>query len=390
MIAVIADDFTGAAEIGGLGLRHGMEVEVNTRVNPCSKADLLVICADTRSKNIEDAVGETERITTQLMSLKPSMIYKKIDSVLRGHVVAELEAQMKVSGQKKALVVPANPALGRIIRDGVYYLNGRQLHETGFGGDPDFAVTSSRIADILDRGGSSKVMVAGPTGSLPAEGIIIGEAGSRDDFLRWLEIAESSACLLAGAAAFFSVILEQKALAREGTNGQTAVILGRKMLIVCGSSFSGSKEAVEKALAGGAPLTVMPQELMDTEGERARPYLKQWASKAVALLANNDRVIVSSGPSSGPKDKAVSARICRNTAAVIRSILDKVTVQELMLEGGSTASAVLQALGIDRCRPEQELASGVIRMSVPGNEVLHVTLKPGSYAWPPLIWNFHS
>jgi uncharacterized protein YgbK (DUF1537 family) len=184
--------------------------------------------------------------------------------------------------------------------------------------------------------------------------------------------------------------LEQKALAREGTNGQTDVILGRKMLIVCGSSFSGSKEAVEKALTAGAPVSVMPQELMEREGERARPYLAQWASEAVALLAGNDRVIVSSGPSSGRKDKAVSAVICRNMAAAIRSIVDKATVQELMLEGGSTASAVLQALGIDRCRPEQELVSGVIRMSVPGNEALHVTLKPGSYAWPQLIWNFHS
>src|SRR5882757_10096749 len=43
MIAVIADDLTGAAELGGIGLRYGLSVEVNMDVNLSTKADLLVI-----------------------------------------------------------------------------------------------------------------------------------------------------------------------------------------------------------------------------------------------------------------------------------------------------------------------------------------------------------
>ena len=52
MIAVIADDLTGAAELGGIGLRHGLKTEVRTiagtKLPPAT--DLLVIAADSRSK----------------------------------------------------------------------------------------------------------------------------------------------------------------------------------------------------------------------------------------------------------------------------------------------------------------------------------------------------
>ena len=55
MIAVIADDFTGAAEIGGIGLRHGMRVVIETEPVPNGQVDLLVIATDSRSKNQQDA-----------------------------------------------------------------------------------------------------------------------------------------------------------------------------------------------------------------------------------------------------------------------------------------------------------------------------------------------
>ena len=51
MLAVIADDLTGAAEIGGIGLSYGLKVEISSKVNPSTEADLLVIATDTRSKN---------------------------------------------------------------------------------------------------------------------------------------------------------------------------------------------------------------------------------------------------------------------------------------------------------------------------------------------------
>lgn len=49
MIVVVADDFTGAVELAGVGLRYGLKAEVQTVVSPNTKAELAVIDADTRS-----------------------------------------------------------------------------------------------------------------------------------------------------------------------------------------------------------------------------------------------------------------------------------------------------------------------------------------------------
>ena len=57
MIAVIADDFTGAAESAAVSLRFGLNAELQTALNPDSKADLIVIDTDTRSRTPKDAVN---------------------------------------------------------------------------------------------------------------------------------------------------------------------------------------------------------------------------------------------------------------------------------------------------------------------------------------------
>src|ERR1700679_3796349 len=117
MIVVIADDLTGAAELGGLGLRHGLTVEIVTDIDKPSSKDLLVIATDTRSMPQQEALAVMAGLTAKLTSLKPGLIYKKVDSVLRGHVIAELNVHLKGLGLKRAVLVSANPGFGRTIAD---------------------------------------------------------------------------------------------------------------------------------------------------------------------------------------------------------------------------------------------------------------------------------
>ena len=49
MIGVIADDLTGAAEIGAVGLRHGLRAEVVVTGAPSGHADLVCLDTDSRS-----------------------------------------------------------------------------------------------------------------------------------------------------------------------------------------------------------------------------------------------------------------------------------------------------------------------------------------------------
>ena len=60
------------------------------------------------------------------------ILYKKIDSTLRGNVAAELEAAREALGVKRPIIVaPAFPAQGRIVQDGRVLVDGRPLR----GGD---------------------------------------------------------------------------------------------------------------------------------------------------------------------------------------------------------------------------------------------------------------
>ena len=190
MIAVIADDFTGAAELGGIGLQCGLAVEISTEIDLQSQADLFIISADTRSLAKEEAVDKMVKITEKFAQLKPDFIYKKVDSVLRGHIIDELTAQMKVLNLQKALLVPANPASGRMIANGVYFLNNEPIHLSSFSDDPEFAITSSDVVDML-RVDPASVTVAKNIESTPKAGIVIGETRTVQHLEEWASCVDS-------------------------------------------------------------------------------------------------------------------------------------------------------------------------------------------------------
>ena len=59
------------------------------------------------------------------------VIFKKIDSTLRGNIRAEIEAAMKVFQRSRAIVTPAFPDLGRTVKGGCLYVNGVNTGKTG-------------------------------------------------------------------------------------------------------------------------------------------------------------------------------------------------------------------------------------------------------------------
>src|SRR6187402_249372 len=101
MIAVIADDFTGAAELAGISLRYGLMVELFLGNVISTDSDVLIICTDSRSVDKEEAKKQTAEAIKNIQLFNPKFIYKKIDSVLRGHVLEEIAVQEKLCGFEK-------------------------------------------------------------------------------------------------------------------------------------------------------------------------------------------------------------------------------------------------------------------------------------------------
>jgi uncharacterized protein YgbK (DUF1537 family) len=385
MIAVIADDLTGAAELGGIGLRYNLKVEIVTAADVDSTADLLIIATDTRSMHEAQALAKTVQITFALDQIKPDIIFKKVDSVLRGHIINELLVHLELLNLDKAFLVPANPALGRVITDGKYFINDQPIHLTSFVNDPEFPVTSNEVLKIL-RTDKDKVNVHTTYDILPQSGIIIGECTTNDHLQSWVDKADKNT-LLAGGSGLFTALLESLNLKEQIKPVEQLDELTYPALFVCGSTHDESRQSIKKIKAGGGPVSYMPYNIVQAENP-TESLFENWADEIVSLLNSNKKAIIAIDAHT-TKDITITAADLRNKKAlIVDKVFKKIAIKDLLIEGGSTAAAIINRLNINKFSPVKELGPGVIKMKADAYDDLFLTLKPGSYNWPSYIWNF--
>ena len=354
MIAIIADDFTGAAELAGISLRYGLSVSVclDTAVN--ANADVVIVCTDSRSMQKAAAIYCTADAVEAIIKLQPAWIYKKIDSVLRGYVIDEINVQLELCEKCKAFILPANPSLQRTIHNGEYFINGKKLTETAFVNDPEFPISSAALTTMLH---DDSVQVVKHDDWLPVEGIVIGEAETAEDVKAWAAAMDAS-WMLVGAGDFYTALLEQKYQLQP----QAAFALQSPHLYVCGTAFEERKNFIKK-LDGVAylPATVTAA----------------WLHQTGTLIKEKGKAVIAIDASDEP------ALVLRTTMAkAVAAIVTNENIKEIFIEGGSTAAAVLEELHIKKLTPVNELSRGVVRMKA---GELFITVKPGSYQLPEAI-----
>ncbi len=385
MIVVIADDFTGAAEIGGVGLRYGLNVEIQTDTSIPDYVDLLIIATDTRAKSEIEAYDEVFGLTKELRKNNFEMIYKKTDSVLRGHVLTELKAFMKASGQKNLIFNPANPEFGRTIKGGIYYINNIPLHQTGFANDPEFPASVSNVKELLGVSNENHVELASHCDDRDVTGITIGEALKTSDLDCWAEKA-LHVPVLAGAAGFFNSLLKVKGHSLLNGGKKRVDLKGKKCLYVCGSSIESSRNAIESARKKGAVVSEMPEQLINN-GCNVDAEIKEWSSEIIDLIEKKSKVIMAINK---PliKEKGMPQKLRSYVAEATGHVFKNIDIDELFIEGGATTYSIIELNNFKEFIPLQVLAHGVLRMQVAGERNLKLTIKPGSYTWPKEIWKF--
>lgn len=377
-IVVVADDFTGAAELAGIGHRYGLETEVHTRFHPQAEAELVCLDLGTRSGTASEAENKVRHLTHALRERRVELIFKKTDSVLRGHVLAELEALLEGLSRPRALLVPANPSAGRTISQGRYWIHGRPLHETDFARDPEYP---ARTSDVLGLLGSSRMptSVCKPDDELPERGIVVGEATAPEQVRVWAARV-SAEMVPAGGAEFFEAVLRDRGLsqARHSTAPAADVWEERGVLFVFGSSSGNSRRFLAQLRARGFPASCLPCDL-SREDALSDGCLQAWYEASLGVLEREGRVVVAVDQ---PVKNApgLPVRLADFTARLVEKLVHATRLAELVIEGGATASAVLARLDWQRFAVVQEFAPGVVRMRVVGRQE-HVTVKPGSYPW---------
>src|SRR5919206_4013026 len=96
--AVIADDLTGAADCGIAFAAAGLPTFVAVGVAPApASAQVVAVDTDTRRGGAADAAERTRAAAAQAVAQGARVLYKKIDSTLRGHVGAEIAAAARAA-----------------------------------------------------------------------------------------------------------------------------------------------------------------------------------------------------------------------------------------------------------------------------------------------------
>jgi uncharacterized protein YgbK (DUF1537 family) len=317
-------------------------------------------------------------VCAELKKQPPTLLFKKIDSVLRGHVLMEVQLQQELLQLPKALIVPANPGLGRTVVNGTYLLNGQPLHQSSFSQDPEFPVYSSGIPALL-QAKDGDIQVLPHHAPQPGAGIVVGEVQDSTDLVAWSKKLDAGT-LIAGAAEFFATILETRNM-RPVITEKSSTTLQPPALMICGSAFHKSRAFVKKIEQDGFPVSYMPAALGNATVDAQ--LFQLWLNDTLLQLKREGRISIAVHPQM-EDDKAHALNIRTRMAEAAAFIASQAPLHVILIEGGSTAAAVMRKLGIDRLYPTVALAPGVTRMRVAGNKELHLTLKPGSYEWPPL------
>ena len=377
MIAVIADDFTGAAEIGGVGLKYGLDVVIETKFENNVSVDLWIIAADTRSLNASEASEEINTIIKQLKAKNPTHIFKKLDSVLRGNIATEIEAQLEAMGKKRAILIAGNPSFGRTIENGKYMVDAVPLDKTSFSKDPDFPVQSCDVLSIV-KTNDLPVYSLPVNAEIPERGIIIGDVKNQTEMEYWKELIDEDT-MAAGGAGFFDILLRNKHDEVQ-TDCRGCLELGDKTLFIFGSKFPKSRNLPmglkeEETVKLNMPDEIYQNKDFDTE------FIKLWAAQVVNELEGGKKVIITVEQDYS-SEANLSARIKKNIAVLVKLVSDKTELTDLLIEGGATTSEILRSLDIVKLFPSKLLYPGIIQLKPSKYPGLTITTKPGSYPWP--------
>lgn len=377
-VAIVADDLTGALDAAAPFAARGADTRVVValeRLEACLATwegdwpEVLAVNTESRHLAADAAAARVAEAARRLARVAPRVWFKKVDSTLRGRVVAESLAMREATG-RRLLVAPAVPAQGRVVRDAAVWVEGVPLAASAYAGD----ARSAPLTGPLDRAFAAAGVAPGrhrPGDDALPDHDCVADAESAQDLARLYDAAlvRRDAWLMVGAAGLATVIAQRCF----GRLGAAALPLQRvtHRLYALGSRSPRALEQRDRlqaaapslpvchALAAHPPESVAPARLL-VPGCGAEEH-----DPAAVALAMGQRV----------------AEALATWPPEARGLL--------FLTGGDTAMAALTRLGIGFIRVEAEWAPGVALGRLDGDPRRLVMTKAGGFGAPDLLERLH-
>ena len=409
LLGCIADDFTGATDLANNLVRGGMRT-VQTIGVPrqplAGDVDAVVVALKSRTNPAAEAVAQSLAALDWLKHRGCRQFYFKycstFDSTPAGNIGPVTEALMQALHCDFTIACPAFPENKRTVFKGYLFAGDVLLNESGMQNHPLTPMTDANLVRVLQAQTSLKVglvdyehvgqgreRIRERFFRLKTAGVRIAivDAISNDDLMRLGRAVEDMALVTGGSGV--AIGLPQN-FANAGLlkATDTASVLPRPAglrAIVSGSCSTATNGQVASFIrAGGAACALDPLKIADGDEAEAERAL-QWAR---SVLAKEPVLIYTTAEPHNVK--AVQERLgITDAGAIIERALAKVArglvdagVGQLIVAGGETSGAVVQALGIEALRIGPQIDPGVPWTATVGSRQILLALKSGNFGAP--------
>ena len=405
LLGAIADDFTGATDLCNTLVRRGMRavqlIDVPAPETNILDAEAVVVALKSRTTPAAEAIEKSLAALTWLRGAGARQILFKycstFDSTDAGNIGPVAEALMEALGTDFTLYCPAFPENGRTIYLGYLFVGDVLLSESGMRDHPLTPMREPSLVRVLQR------QCRGNVGLVPQYDVARGPVAIRDAFASLRQAGFRHAIVdaiedrdleaIGEAAADFPLITGGSGIAlglpenfrRQGLLDDNAAADALPPVTGAAVVLSGSCSEATRAqvayLGERVPVfTIDP--IAAAAGRRIAEEALAWAKPRLG-----DRPIVISATAPPEEVAAIQRVLGRERAgALIERVLADIArefvahgVRRLVIAGGETAGAVVQALGVTGLRIGRQIDPGVPWTASLDQPVLALALKSGNF-----------
>lgn len=402
-LGCIADDFTGATDLANNLVRSGMRVvqTIGVPTEPLRvDVDAVVVALKSRTIPAAEAVAQSLQALQWLQAQGAQQIYFKycstFDSTPEGNIGPVTEALMAALATDFTIATPAFPDNGRTVFKGYLFAGHVLLNESGMQNHPLTPMTDANLVRVMQAqtkrqvGLISHTVVAnGPEAirqcmaDLRAEGVgvAIVDATSNDDLLRLAPALKDMPLVTAGSGVAIGLPANW-GLAPTNTASELPTASGFQAIVSGSCSQATHRQVALFKAQGGAALALDPLQLTgDMQGLVGQvmawaqprlshgPVLVYSTAQPQAVQAIQSRLGV-----------AESGALVEQALASVARALVHAGVRQLVVAGGETSGACVQALGITQMQIGLQIDPGVPWCHAGCDAgMLHIALKSGNF-----------
>ena len=412
LIGCIADDFTGATDLANNLVRAGMRCVQTIGVpdgGAAVQADAIVVALKSRTVPAAEAVEQSLAALRWLQAQGVEQVYFKycstFDSTPEGNIGPVTEALLDAlhgPGQGFTIACPAFPVNQRTVFKGHLFVGDVLLSDSGMRHHPLTPMTDANLVRVMQAQTRRKVdlvaqdvVAAGPQAirerfaALQAEGVGVAvvDAVSNEDLMLIGQALAGMPLVTAGSGIAIGLPQNWPQLQARGADVRADALppaRGAQAVVSGSCSVATNAQVLHFKQSGRPSLAIDP--LAIAAGEDVAAQALAWAEP---LLASGPVLFYATAEPSAVRavqEKLGVARageMVEHTLSRIAAGLVQRGVRQLLVAGGETSGAVVQALGVQRMAIGPQIDPGVPWTSVdtplcPGEQV-HVALKSGNF-----------